>query len=169
MNKILVFLVLLIVGCSKKPVDMDDVLFDRAGRWITKDNYSSFFIYNLKVYNGPAYNTHRNGNKKERGQLNNGYKSGVWTGWDKDGNKRYAGSYEYGQEHGNWIGWHTNGKKKYEGEYKKAKQIGKWTYYNKGGKKTTEETYFICDEKCENEHIPRPCKREGKIVESKEF
>ena len=169
MNKLLLFMALLIVGCSKEPVNMDEVLFDRAGRWITNDNYSSFFFYNIKVYNGPAFSVHRNGKIREKGELKSGWKSGVWTGWDKDGNKRYSGSYNYGQEHGNWIGWHTNGEKKYEGEYQKGKQAGKWTYYNKDGKKTTEEIYFSCDEKCENEHFPNPCPREGKVAESKEF
>ena len=169
MKKSLLLLALLTFGCSKKPVDMDEVLFDRADRWITNSNYSSFFFYNIKVYNGPAFTKHSNGEKKEKGEIKNGYKAGIWSGWDKDGNKRYSGSYRFGQEHGSWIGWHKNGKKKYEGEYKKGKQIDIWTYYNKGGKKTTEEIYIVCDEQCEDEHYPIPCLREGKIKTSKEF
>ena len=55
MNKLLLFMALLIVGCSKEPVNMDEVLFDRAGRWITNDNYSSFFFYNIN--NSDSYLT----------------------------------------------------------------------------------------------------------------
>ena len=76
MKKSLLLLALLTFGCSKKPVDMDEVLFDRADRWITNSNYSSFFFYNIKVYNGPAFTKHSNGEKKEKGEIKNGYKSG---------------------------------------------------------------------------------------------
>ena len=69
MKKSLLLLALLTFGCSKKPVDMDEVLFDRADRWITNSNYSSFFFYNIKVYNGPAFTKHSNGEKKEKGEI----------------------------------------------------------------------------------------------------
>ena len=70
MKKSLLLLALLTFGCSKKPVDMDEVLFDRADRWITNSKYSSFFFYNIKVYNGPAFTKHSNGEKKEKGEIN---------------------------------------------------------------------------------------------------
>ena len=72
-------------------------------------------------------------------------------------------------EQGSWTGLHINGKKKYEGDFDKGFQIGEWTYYNDQGKKTLEEIYFICDEKCEEEHSPRECHRKGKVKQSKEF
>ena len=169
MKHIILLIAILFVGCSKEPKEMEAVLFERSGQWITNDDYSDFFFFNRKVYNGPAYMLHRNGQKKEEGTLKNGYKSGTWTGWDKEGNKKYSGPYEYGMEQGSWTGFHINGKKKYEGDFDKGFQIGKWTYYNDQGKKNLEEIYFVCDEKCEEEHSPRECHRKGKVKQSKEF
>ena len=101
MNRIFFLLFLIVAGCSSKtPVDMEDVLYDRSGQYITDDNYDpSFlgFIYNQKVYNGPGYLRYRSGEKREQGTLKNGYKSGAWTGYDKKGNKKFIGEYEQGR------------------------------------------------------------------------
>ena len=81
------------LGCSSKtPVDMEDVLYDRSGQYITDDNYDpSFlgFMYNQKVYNGPGFLRYRTGEKREQGTLKNGFKSGAWTGYDKEGNIKF--------------------------------------------------------------------------------
>jgi antitoxin component YwqK of YwqJK toxin-antitoxin module len=169
MKKTLIFLMLAFIGCSKTPVDMDEKLFDRAGRYITRSDFSSIWFYNLKVYNGPAFSMHRSGERKEKGDIVNGAKSGSWSGWDEKGNLKYKGDYINNTEDGKWAGYFTNGKIKYEGVYKNGKQIGTWKYYNKKGKMTTEEKYFSCDEKCEETHSPRPCGLEGKIKKSKNF
>ena len=117
MRKLIPFLLLLIVGCSSDPVNMDEVLYERAGQYITNDNFHSFFFFNQKVYNGPAFVRYRSGEKREQGNLNNGFRSGAWTGWDKDGVKKFVGEYKKGKAHGKWTGFHVNGKKKYEGDY----------------------------------------------------
>ena len=40
MNRIFFLLFLIIAGCSSKtPVDMEEVLYDRSGQYITDDNY----------------------------------------------------------------------------------------------------------------------------------
>ncbi len=169
MKYFMLIISIILIGCSKEPVEMEVVLFERAGQWITNDDFSSFFFFNRKVYNGPAFLSHRNGEKKEEGALKNGYKSGPWTAWDKEGNKRYTGPYERGIEEGSWIGWHKNGKKKYEGDFKEGLQIGKWTYYNEDGKKSLEEIYFECNEKCEEEHFPKKCPNKGRVKDSKKF
>ena len=87
MKRVLSIVIVFLCGCSDKPVDMDAVLYDRSGQYITGDNYSNFFFYNQKVYNGPAFNRFRSGEKREQGMLKNGFKSGVWTGWNKKGEK----------------------------------------------------------------------------------
>ncbi|MBT4250694.1 hypothetical protein HOD84_10165 [bacterium] len=141
MKKIFIYLLLFFISCSETPVDMDEKLFDRGGRFITRPDYSSMWFYNLKVYNGPAFSTHKNGERKEKGDIVNGAKSGTWSGWDDEGNLKYKGDYLDNKEYGKWIGYHANGKTKYEGLYKDGKQIGKWKYFNKRGKITTEEEY----------------------------
>ena len=141
MKKIFIYLLFFFISCSETPVDMDEKLFDRGGRFITRPDYSSMWFYNLKVYNGPAFNTHKNGERKEKGDIVNGAKSGTWSGWDDKGNLKYKGDYLDNKEDGKWMGYHANGKTKYEGLYKEGKQIGKWKYFNKRGKITTEEEY----------------------------
>ena len=141
MKKIFIYLLLFFISCSETPVDMDKKLFDRGGRFITRPDYSSMWFYNLKVYNGPAFSTHKNGERKEKGDIVNGAKSGTWSGWDDKGNLKYKGDYLDNKEDGKWMGYHANGKTKYEGLYKEGKQIGKWKYFNKRGKITTEEEY----------------------------
>jgi len=157
------------MSCSSEPVDMDKVLFERAGKYITNDDYHSFFFFNQKVYNGPAYKLHKNGKKKEEGQLSNGLKEGVWNAWNKDGKKWYVGSYSRGQEHGKWVGYHTNGEKKYEGTYEQGFQAGKWVYYNASGKKELEEMYLSCNDACQKSHHPHPCTRKGKVKSEQKF
>ena len=169
MKKIFTFTFLFLISCSETPVNMDEKLFNRGGRYITRPDFSSMWFYNLKVYNGPAFSLHKNGERKEKGEIVNGAKSGVWSGWDEKGNLKYKGSYLNGEEDGKWAGYFPNGKTKYEGVYKNGKQVGKWKYYNKKGKMTTEEQYFVCDEKCEDKHYPRECGLEGKVKKSKNF
>ena len=169
MKKLISFLLLLMAGCSSDPVNMDEVLYERGGLYITNDNFHSFFYFNQKVYSGPAYSLHRNGEKKEAGAIKNGFQTGMWNAWDEDGNKWFSGSYQHGREHGKWIGYHVNGEKKYEGDYENGLQAGKWTYYNNKGVKYLEESYYSCTKECEESHYRHTCPREGKVKESKEF
>jgi len=174
MKKLFLFIILIVAGCSDEPVDMDKVLYDRSGQYITSDNYSSYFFFNQKVYNGPAYNSYRTGEKREQGSLKNGYQSGAWTGWGKDGKKKFTGTYSAGKAQGKWTGFHPNGKKKYEGLYYGGFQVGKWIYFNENEKKTLEETYYDCDNKCEDAHPLRPygtyiCTKLGNVTNSKTF
>ena len=175
MKHIILLIAILFVGCSKEPKEMEAVLFERSGQWITNDDYSSFFFFNRKVYNGPAFNRYRSGEKREEGMLKNGFKSGIWIGWDKEGKKKFSGEYEKGKAHGKWTGYHLNGERKYEGLYEQGFQTGKWAYYNEQGKKTLEEIYYECDEKCEDEHPPNRrgatyiCEKLGRIKETKKL
>ena len=168
MKKLLSILGLTIMACSSKtPVDMDQVLFERGGQYITTKGYNTSllgFLYNEKVYNGPGFFKHRNGEKREQGPLKNGFRSGVWTGWDNEGKKKFSGEYQRGRPHGEWTGFHANGKKKYQGNYKYSFQVGKWTYFNSKGSKTLEENYFNCDDECDESHPDI-----GKLVDSKNF
>ena len=43
MKRILSIVTVVLFGCSDKPVDMEVVLYDRSGQYITGDNYSNFF------------------------------------------------------------------------------------------------------------------------------
>ena len=176
MKKLFFFVLTIFIGCSSKtPVDMEEVLYDRSGQYITGDNYSSFFYFNQKVYNGPAYNRYKSGEKREEGVLKNGFKSGPWTGWDKEGKKKYIGEYERGKAHGKWTGYYPNGNKKYEGRYELGSQTGGWSYFNNKGKKNLEEDYYICTENCKDNHPPDRrgvkyiCEKLGRLKEQRKI
>lgn len=168
MKRLLPLIVFSLMACSSKTaVNIEEVLYLKGEQYITTDSYdTSFlgFIFNQKVYNGPGFFSYRNGEKREQGPLKNGFKSGVWTGWDKKGKKKYEGEYQRGKPHGSWIGFHPDGRKKYEGNYKFSFQVGKWTYFNNKGIKALEENYFICDEECDEKDPSL-----GKLIDSKEF
>ena len=164
MKHTILLMIITFFACSKEPVEMDVVLFERSGQWITNDDFSKFFFFNRKVYNGPAFISFRTGEKREQGLLKNGFKTGSWTGWDKEGKKKYDGEYIKGNAHGKWTGFYINGQKKYEGLYAFGLQTGKWTYYNEKGKKNLEETYYNCDENCEEDD-----EKLGRLIETKEF
>ena len=171
MKKFFIYLLLFIISCtSEVPHNLEEELSFRSDKWMKGSEWSWFwYSYQYKVYNGPAYSNHKNGNRKEKGDILNGSKSGLWSGWDEKGNKKFKGNYLEGKEHGLWKGYHANGKIKYEGEYKNGRQIETWKYYNRKGKKTTEEVYFSCDEDCNKKPITDCCRNEGKVKKSKDF
>ncbi len=165
-----------IIGCSSgTPVNMEEVLYERGGRFITSDDYSSLFYKNQKVYSGPGFKLYKNGKKKEQGTLKNGWKSEIWTGWYKNGEKKFDGSYLKGNPHGPWTGFYRSKQKKYEGSYELGFQVGKWVYFTKKGKKRLEEEYFVCTQDCEDSHPPARrgkeyiCNNLGKIINSQKF
>ena len=175
MNKFLIFIFLIFSCSSKNPVDMETVLYDRSGQYITGDNYSSFFFFNQKVYNGPAYNRYKSGEKREEGTLKNGFKSGAWTGYNKEGKRKFVGEYKKGKAHGKWVGYHPNGNKKYEGLYELGFQTGDWSYFDEKGRKNLEEDYYVCNEECKDEHPPDRrgvkyiCAKLGRLREQKKI
>ena len=152
-----ILIICFIFNCSSDtPVNMDEVLVDRGGRFKS--------IKNQKVYSGPGFKKYKNGKKQEEGPIEYGWKTGTWTGWYEDGKKKFTGEYAEGNPEGSWTGFYPNGQKKYEGKYKFGFQVGKWTYYNKKGIKKLEEDYFICDEECDKSHPNL-----GKITNSEKF
>ena len=84
MKKIFIFFTLFIFSCSSEvPHNMEGELAFRSDRWMKGSEWSWFwYSYQYKVYNGPAYSNHKNGERKEKGDIINGAKSGLWSGWD---------------------------------------------------------------------------------------
>ena len=148
---------IIITGCSSDtPVNVDEVLIEKTNGRFMK-------LTNQKVYSGPVFKLYKSGEKREEGNIKNGWKTDVWTGYYKNGSKKFVGEYKNGKEDGKWMGYYRSGEKKYEGKYFKGFQVDLWNYYNKSGKKTLEENYFTCDEPCEEPHLL------GKIIDEKKF
>ena len=154
--KILLLFLVFILGCSSSdPVNVDKVLIEKMN--------GRFFKTPTRVYSGPGFKLYKNGKKKEEGKIKNGWRTETWTGYYENGSKMYVGDYEEGKEEGKWTGYFVSGEKKYDGVYSNGFQTGVWNYYNKSGEKRLEETYFTCEEPCEEPHLL------GKIIEEKKF
>jgi|LWDU01.1.fsa_nt_gi antitoxin component YwqK of YwqJK toxin-antitoxin module len=83
MKKLLLIVLplLLIVGCSKEPINYDEILkYEKVtntkftnrgdGVYYTKDTN--------KPYSGPVFSLHKNGDKASEGNLKDGKKDGLW-------------------------------------------------------------------------------------------
>ena len=93
-----------ILNCSSDtPVNMDEVLRDRGGRFKSLESQ--------KVYSGPGFKKYKNGKKQEEGPREYGWKTGTWTGWYENGKKKFTGDYAEGKPEGPWTGFYTNGQR----------------------------------------------------------
>ena len=62
---------LLIVGCSKEPINYETTLVERDGVYFTKDTN--------KPYSAPVFSLYKDGEKKEDGNIKDGKKDGLWN------------------------------------------------------------------------------------------
>ena len=92
MKKILLIVLplLLIVGCSKEPINYEETLNYRDGVYYTKDTN--------QPYSGPVFSLDGNGRNKRESILEDGkmitYKD---TYWSENGQKSFEGTYEDGK------------------------------------------------------------------------
>ena len=120
MKKILVIVLplLLIVGCSKEPINYEEVLVERDGIIYTKDTN--------KRYSGPIFSLYDDGKKKEEGTLKDGkmISRTEWE-WYSNGQKIFERTYKDGELDGLRTKWYKNGQKRKEETYKDGKRISK--------------------------------------------
>ena len=71
MKKLFIFFTLFIVCCtSDTPHNLEGELEERSGRWMKGQEWSWFwYSYQFKIYSGPAYLNHKNGETKEKGDI----------------------------------------------------------------------------------------------------
>ena len=167
---LLTTLLLMIVGCSKEPINIETTLIEKDGVYYTKDTnkpYSGpvFSIYdiNQKKEEGSLKEGkqeglwtyfYENGQKKGEGSFKNGDGSdegntgiprdgreGTWTFWSENGQKKQEGTYKDGELDGPFTEWYENGQKEQEGKFKDGKKNGLFTYWGRNGQKLEERTY----------------------------
>jgi len=166
---LIVLPLLLIVGCSQKPVD-ETTLIEKEGVMYLPNSdtpYTGEVFTNYdtgqKEYQGTYENgllvsysyLHKDGSVKEpvngenlidRGGLlyeTNGQKP--YTGdvfeLHKDGSRKYTGLLKGGKKDGLWTDWYRNGQKEEERTYKDGEVDGLWTDWYEDGQKKFEVTY----------------------------
>jgi|APSaa5957512535_1039671.scaffolds.fasta_scaffold25409_3 antitoxin component YwqK of YwqJK toxin-antitoxin module len=166
---LIVLPLLLIVGCSQKPVE-DTTLINKDGLMYTPDSD--------KPYTGEVFNNYSTGEKEYQGTYENGLlvtysylnkdgsvkepvngetlidRSGLfyevngqkpYTGdvfeLYRDGGRKYTGSLKGGKKDRLWTRWGRDGQKGYEETYKDGIKDGKSTTWYNNGQKKNESTY----------------------------
>jgi antitoxin component YwqK of YwqJK toxin-antitoxin module len=115
MKKILLIVLLLFVGCSKEPINFEQMLVERDNVYYTKDTN--------KPYSGTVFSLYDDGKKKSEGAFKNGYYNGKWTSWYANGQKYTEGTFKDDYYDGKWTSWYENGQKYSEGIYKDGNVI----------------------------------------------
>ena len=77
---LIVLPLLLIVGCSKEPINFETTLVERNGVFYTKDTN--------KPYSGQVFSLHENGHKYYERTFKDGKQDGLFTRWDENGQKK---------------------------------------------------------------------------------
>jgi len=119
---------LLIVGCSKEPINYETTLIERDDRFYTKETN--------KPYSGPVFSLYDDRKKKEEGSLKDGkmISKTEWE-WYSNGQKKFERTYKDGKLDGLITEWYENGQKSYKVTYKDGNLSGEWTYYHRDGTK----------------------------------
>jgi len=109
MKKILSLLLLILIGCSSEPINYDEMLINRDGRFYTKDTN--------EPYTGPVFSLFKDGGFDQEFSLVNGYVNGsykrYWEDEEVDGwgpNRLMTeGTYDMGRQVGTWNSFYPDG------------------------------------------------------------
>ena len=135
MKKILLIILplLLIVGCSKEPINFEEMLVEKEGVYYTKDTN--------KPYTGDVFSLYEDGQKKSEGALKDGYYNGKWTSWFSDGQKYTEGTFKDDYYDGKWTSWYEKGQKYSVGIYNDGNVISEKCWDEVGNEKDCVNTY----------------------------
>ena len=122
---ILLFLpLILVVGCSKEPINEDELNF--------RDGVFYAPYPNNKPYNGESYSSYRSGELWDKTYYKNGKKHGKFYAYHKNEQLWKDGNYKNGEEDGEWIIYDKNGNVIRKTNYKDGEQISE-VLYNEDG------------------------------------
>ena len=131
---LIVLPLLLIVGCSKEPINYETSLIERDGVYYTNDTN--------EPYSGPVFSLDKNGRNNRESILEDGkmitYKDFVWY---ENGQKWEEITYKDGKKDGLETWWYIDGKKCFEGTWKDGKLDGLVTGWYENGQKSGEWNY----------------------------
>ena len=98
MKKLLLIVLplLLIVGCSKEPINYE-TLIEKGGLRYHPDT--------KELYSGKVFKNHMGGKTEFEGSYKDGKREGKWTEWYKNGLKEYECTYKDGKRDGLLTFW----------------------------------------------------------------
>lgn len=100
----------------------------------------SFADKNLEIRKGP-YLLNENGNIKEEGFYNKGYKVGEWISYYPNKQIREKANYRWDLLNGQYISYWPNGQLKKQGVYLMGRKINDWVMFYENGNPALKETY----------------------------
>ena len=124
---------MLFVGCSKEPINFEQMLVERDNVYYTKDTY--------KPYTGDVFSLYDDGKKESEGAFKDGYYNGKWTSWYSNGQKYTEGTFKHDNYDGKWTSWYENGQKYLVGIYKDGNVISEKCWDEVGNEKDCINTY----------------------------
>ena len=89
MKKILLLLLFILIGCSKEPINMDEMLIERDQVYYTKDTN--------QPYSGPVFSLHENGQLQAEGTLKDGKEDGPFKSYYENGQLENEGTFKDGE------------------------------------------------------------------------
>ncbi len=115
MKKLILLLLLILIGCSKEPVNRDNLNF-RNG---------TFYILNSdQPYSGPVFGLYQNGRLKSEGNIKDGLLHGPYKTYYYNGQVNEEGTYKDGKLDGLFKVYNSeNGQLKLEGTWKDGELI----------------------------------------------
>ncbi len=111
---------------AKEPVEFDTLTYSDELERYTDPKTG-------KVFTGPIYTVHYNGERELTGQIIDGLESGLWTEQHDNGKPSSRGFYVDGKEDGWWIYFQANGQLESQGAYEAGRMVGWWRDYHPNG------------------------------------
>ena len=133
MKKILLLLLFILIGCSKEPINMDEMLIERDQVYYTKDTN--------QPYSGPVFSLHENGQLQAEGTLKDGTLDGFGRGYYKNGQLQAEVSMKDNKLDGSFKLYHENGQLSIEATFKDGKEDGVSKVYDENGQVLSEALY----------------------------
>jgi len=100
----------------------------------------TFADKNLEERRGP-YQFYKDGNVKEEGSYDKGYKHGEWKSYYPNKQLFEKVRYSWDKLHGASVIYWDNGKLKAQGQYANGKRVGEWQMFLNDGKLERKENY----------------------------
>ena len=131
MKKLLSLVLLILIGCSSEPINIDEILIERNGVYYTKDTN--------QLYTGPVFSLY-----DENGKLSDEkfYRDGKLIVYRQIGQLKSEGTLKDGMWDGSYKSYYINEQLRSEITYKDGKWNGPYKYFYKNGQLQSEGTFI---------------------------
>lgn len=148
----------LLLGCPKKPAQVDDdagplhpdlvcpddTIGVGAGPPVGTEVWCHKGLPSGRwVRQGPVIKWHANGQRAWEGEFSDDRRTGAWNFWYPTGIQEKQGSFVNGSEEGLWTTFHPSGDRASEGQMVDGREHGPWSYWSEDGATRTEGAWIL--------------------------